>query len=104
MFKAVKSQNAVVAPASTSIRVSYNNEKCYKCNRNDNLIPVVNDGGSVSYCKTCNIQVLLFEFVDENEYQKKTGQNVTLSRLYNPTHIKRDSFRNFITPKNNNYI
>jgi hypothetical protein len=95
MFKALKSQNVVI-PTTNNIRVSYNNEKCYKCNRKDNLIPVVNDG-SVSYCKTCNIQVLLFEFIEENEYKKKTGQNVTLSRLYNPSHIKRE---NFITQKN----
>jgi late competence protein required for DNA uptake (superfamily II DNA/RNA helicase) len=89
MFKAVKSNSVV--PVESKIRVSYNNEKCYKCNKN-NLIPITNEDSSVSYCKNCNIKVLTHEFINEDVYNKKIEENVMLSRIYMPSALKRESF------------
>jgi hypothetical protein len=89
MFKAVKSNSIV--PVESKIRVSYNNEKCYKCNKNNNLVPVTNQESSVSYCKNCNIQVLTHEYIDEDVYNKKIEENVMLSRIYIPSALKRES-------------
>ena len=89
MFKAVKSNSVV--PVESKIRVSYNNEKCYKCNKNNNLVPVTNQESFVSYCKNCNIKVLTHEYINEDDYNKKIEEIVMLSRIYIPSAVKRES-------------
>jgi len=97
MLKAVKSNKVVPTIETTKIRLSYNGEKCYKCNKNDRLLPVTNDGGSISYCGNCGIQVILWEYIPEDVYKNKIDENLISSRMYNPSAIKRESFNNFIT-------
>ena len=95
MLKAIK-KNAVTIDSNSKIRVSYNDEKCYKCNKNNNLVPITKDSsGSVSFCKNCNIQVLIFEYIDEEAYDNKLQENLMLSRIFNPSALKRETFNNF---------
>lgn len=90
MLKAVRSNKN--NNDTNRIRVSYNFEKCYKCNKNDNLNPITNDNnGSIVYCKNCNIQFVLYEYINEDEYIAKTDKNLMMSRIFNPSAIKRAS-------------
>ena len=50
---------------------NYNDGKCIVCNEDKDLIPITNDGGSLSYCKKCNKQVIIFEYIDQNKYDEK---------------------------------
>jgi hypothetical protein len=90
MFKALKKASTQVEN-NTRVKVSYNNEKCYKCDSNQNLVPITNDSNAVAYCKTCNIQVVLYEYIDEEMYKVKTEENIMASRMFNPSAIKRES-------------
>ena len=91
MFKALKKASSVPVENTTRVKVSYNNERCYKCDSNQNLIPITNDSNAVAYCKTCNIQIVLYEYIDEEMYKVKTEENIMSSRMYNPSAIKRES-------------
>ena len=91
MFKALKKSSSAPVENNTRVKVSYNNERCYKCDSNQNLIPITNDSNAVAYCKICNIQVVLYEYIDEEMYKNKTEENIMSSRMYNPSAIKRES-------------
>ena len=92
MLKAVKTKNNN-NNNDNRIRVSYNFERCYKCNKNDNFNTVTNDNnGSIVYCKYCNIQFVLFEYINEDEYKTKMDNNLLMSRIFNPSASKRSSF------------
>lgn len=89
MLKAIK--GGKTSTEQKKIRVSYNNEMCYKCNKSDNLRAITNDGGSVSYCKNCNINVVLFEYIDEKDYDEIVENSPILSRMFNTTAFKREN-------------
>lgn len=91
MFKALKKTSSTSVENNTRIKVSYNNERCYKCDSNQNLVPITNDSNAVAYCKTCDIQIVLYEYIDEEIYKSKTEENIMASRMYNPSAIKRES-------------
>ena len=91
MFKALKKDSSSPVENNTRVKVSYNNERCYKCDSNQNLIPITNDSNAVAYCKTCSIQVVLYEYIDEEMYKIKTEENIMSSRMFNPSAIKRES-------------
>jgi len=91
MFKALKKASSSPVENNTRVKVSYNNERCYKCDSNQNLIPITNDSNAVAYCKTCDIQIVLYEYIDEEIYKSKTEENIMASRMYNPSAIKRES-------------
>jgi len=91
MFKALKKASSAPVENNTRVKVSYNNEKCYKCDSNQNLIPITNDSNAVAYCKNCNIQVVLYEYMNEEMYKNKTEENIMSSRMFNPSAIKRES-------------
>jgi hypothetical protein len=78
-------------PATVRVKISYNNEKCYKCDSNQNLSPITNDSNTVAYCKNCNIKIVLYEYIDEEIYKNKADENIMSSRMYNPSAIKRES-------------
>jgi len=91
MFKALKKASSTQVGNTTRVKVSYNNERCYKCDSNQNLVPITNDSNAVAYCKTCNIQIVLYEYIDEEMYKNKTEESIMTSRMYNPSAIKRES-------------
>lgn len=91
MFKALKKTSSAPVENNTRVKVSYNNERCYKCDSNQNLIPITNDSNAVAYCKNCSIQVVLYEYIDEEMYKIKTEENIMSSRMFNPSAIKRES-------------
>ena len=80
MLKAVKNNKNTVKPQL--IKVSYNNEKCYKCNESKNLTAITNDCGSLSYCKICNIYVILFEYIEEKDYNDIVENSKISSRMF----------------------
>jgi hypothetical protein len=91
MFKALKKASSTPVENTIRVKISYNNERCYKCDSNQNLIPITNDSNAVAYCKNCNIQIVLYEYIDEEMYKLKTEENIMGSRMYNPSAIKRES-------------
>ena len=73
MFKNIFAGSTKIIPINepNMVRVSYNNERCYKCNKNDCLIPIKDNASSnVSFCKNCKISILLFEYITEEKYLK----------------------------------
>lgn len=80
MLKAVKSKTENTN--ENKIRISYNNENCYKCNQKDKLKPI-NNTGSLSYCETCSIKVLLFEYITLEEYNELVNESSFNCRIYN---------------------
>lgn len=92
MFKSVRNNSVVPSVSGKQIKIIYNDGKCYKCNQN-NLLPVTNEEGSVSFCKNCNIKVLVFEHISEEEYNKRVDNVMLASRLYNPSSVRRENFR-----------
>ena len=82
----------VVPQNKNFIRVSFYNEKCYKCNQ-QNFIKYANNEG-LFHCKNCNIDVRLFKYIDEKEYLKmmKNDKEIEESKI-----VKKDSFKNFVS-------
>ena len=89
MLKAVKNNKSNIEEKK-KIKISYNEEKCYKCNEN-NFMAISNDGGSLSYCKNCNIYVILFEYIDEKDYNDLIETNKIGSRLFNNSAFKKEN-------------
>jgi hypothetical protein len=87
----VRMFNLKKKPTTVRVKISYNNEKCYKCDSNQNLSPITNDSNAVAYCKNCNIKIVLYEYIDEEIYKNKADENIMSSRMYNPSAIKRES-------------
>jgi hypothetical protein len=83
MFGNIFAPSARIVPVTEPnlIRVSYNNEKCYKCNKNTDLTPITNDGEPVSFCKNCKTNVLLYEYIPKEQYLKniKNALNVRIN-------------------------
>ena len=67
MFKLFKPSNIVIPTSPKKIRISYNDEKCYKCDSKDNLTTLSGDD-SISYCKKCNINIVLYTYMHINDY------------------------------------
>lgn len=84
MLKLVKSSATIVPRPKKYIKVLFNDGKCYKCNKNDNLHAVVDN---ISYCGNCKINVRIIKYVDEKEYLKMVVDEPT---------IQRDSYSNFV--------
>jgi hypothetical protein len=89
MFKPTSSK--VVPTDSKRIKVIYNEGKCYNCNGN-NLLSLTDDGGSVSQCLDCSINVVLFKYISVEEYKKMFSLD---------KHTKKDTFTNFINGNKN---
>lgn len=75
-----------------NIKITYNNEKCYKCDKR-NTFPVTNDGGSASQCVNCGTKLVLFSYIDEDTYKKIIKEK--FNEIEN--NINKDSFNSFIT-------
>jgi len=80
MLKAVKPK--IENSNEAKIRISYNNENCIKCNQKDKLKPI-NNTGSLSFCETCSIKVLLFEYITQEEYNELVSQSSFNCRIFN---------------------
>lgn len=61
-------RDAVVVPDKKQIRVSFNEERCYKCNTYTNLQPLTQYGERLSFCTNCFTTVKLFEYITEEDY------------------------------------
>jgi hypothetical protein len=68
--------------STKKIKITYNDGKCYICNKDNNLSAITNDGGSLSYCNTCNKQILIFEYVDENNYEDRINNQKAVITYY----------------------
>ena len=88
MFKLFKPNNVIIPVKPCKIVVSYNNEKCYKCNSDDKLEYFPNDF-SLAYCQRCSIDILLFNYMTEDDYKILITKKKSL-------YIKKDSMSNFI--------
>ena len=65
-----------------TIKITYNDGKCIVCNEDKDIIPITNDGGSLSYCKKCNKQVIIFEYIDQNKYDEKIKNKQAVITYY----------------------
>ena len=91
MFKSVRNNTIHPSVSGKQIKIIYNDGKCYTCN-NSKLLPITNDG-SVSFCEYCNIKILVFDFIEEDEYKRRIDNVMLASRLYNPSSVKKENFR-----------
>ena len=83
--------NSVVVPITTKpqIKITFNEEKCYKCNSR-NIFHITNDGGSLSRCVNCGEKLVLFIYIDQKEY-------VNIINKKFETKIEKESFNTFIS-------
>ena len=88
MFKSLRPSNVVVPITSKFVKVSYNNEKCYKCDSKDNLSVNIENGGSTAYCNNCEMDIVLFKYISEKEYRSIIKESRPM--------IKKDTMNNFI--------
>jgi hypothetical protein len=89
----LKSQNSVIKPLNHSIKVFYNNGSCYKCQRIDKMVI----DGSFGFCSRCKVNLLLYDNITEDEYQKIVTEKI--SKEFEGK-IKKESFNKFINEFN----
>ena len=93
MFKLFKPSNVIIPTSPKRIRISYNDEKCYKCNSKSDLTTLSNDD-SISYCKNCNINIVLYRYMYIDDYHAIVKRKVDSLGT-----ITKDTLENFTYTK-----
>ena len=65
----LKNNKVVHSDTISKVKIVYNNYKCYVCNTNDYLKPILLDK-SICFCKKCNVKVILYEYIDLITYNE----------------------------------
>lgn len=79
---------AKVEPRQEKIKVILNNGVCKNCLKKDNLLAVLDDGGSLSYCTECKENTVIFKYMTLEEYE-----------IHKKNMIKKTSFDSYVNSK-----